>query len=69
MNSFAIRTETAEVKQAVINQIMRRDPNAILDPEGNPITLWMDTVLSAREIEGIKGVEDCISSRRKVYEC
>jgi hypothetical protein len=64
MNSYAIRTKTDKVKLAVIDEIKRRDPSAELDPEGNPITLWIDTELCTQEVEGIEGVQYCILSNK-----
>jgi hypothetical protein len=58
----AVRTKSAGVKQAVIDAIKQRDPEATLNPEGNPVTFWVESKLSDGDIEKIEGVLDAVPS-------
>jgi len=61
---WCIKVKDASVKQSVIDGIKYRDFDMQLDPEGNPVIFWVDTVLSYSEIKDIKGVEDVISGNK-----
>lgn len=53
---YAIRVSEMDLKKEVIEQIKKLDPNCVIDPEGNPITFWVETQLSEKQIESLKGI-------------
>ncbi len=65
--TMVIRTKTPEDKQKVIRAIQDKDSSSILDPEGNPVTLWIGTSLDMMTILDIEGVEDAVSSDALCY--
>ena len=60
---YAVRTKSADMKQAVINDITSSDPNAKIHPEGNPVTFWVSTILGWQELLNTPGVLDIVSSQ------
>jgi len=49
-------------KDAVVDKIKSLDPTSKLDPESNPVTLWITTDVPRSYIEMIPGVEDVVIS-------
>ena len=59
-----VKVKEAALKQAVINEILRRDAGSIIDPEGNPVIFWVDSEIPSWDIEKIEGVEDAIPGHK-----
>lgn len=51
---YAVRTLNDEKTPLVKSKILELDPQATFLPEGNPVTFWVDTTLSEKELEEIE---------------
>jgi hypothetical protein len=59
----AVRTKSEAVKQAVIDAIKNIDSDAAINPEGSPITFWVESKLYEGDIQKIDGVDFAVPSK------
>jgi len=62
MTKYAVRFESADCREDFLRLLGSEDPGARIDPEGNPVTVWIDTVLPLARVEAFDGVEHAVVS-------
>jgi hypothetical protein len=61
---YVVRTEKG-AQAKVLQAIRKRDKGAKVDPEKNPITAWVTTKLTLKQIEDMDGVEDVVLATKQ----
>lgn len=67
--TYAVRLCRPDYRVAVVRCLCQRDPGLTMDPQSNPVTIWVTTCLSAHQIECVLGVEQAVraSTQEPVY--
>lgn len=62
MGKYCVRLKDEQAKRNFLFVVGDNDPDFELDPEGNPITVWITTNLSQTFLESLSTVEDVITA-------
>lgn len=62
MNKYAVRLKE-NTKNDFLRALGFRDEDFELDPEGNPVTVWITTSLSISDLYEFDCVEDVVEAR------
>ena len=62
MNKYAVRLKGI-TREEFLCALGFRDEDFELDPEGNPVTVWVTTSLSMSDLLEFEGVEDVVEAQ------
>ena len=66
MDKYCIRLKQSEKKELTKENFLRalrlNDTGFVLDPEGNPVTVWVTTSLPMKDLFSFEEVEDVIEA-------
>jgi hypothetical protein len=63
--TFCMRTDRSVPVDSITRLIRLVDPESRVDPEKNPITFWVTTILTEKQLMAIPGVEDVVVANKQ----